>query len=276
MNVQAGEVMRDDLLPAASALSAAYQKQATDRQAQAHGAAVRWALVVGLLGLLTLVFLLWWQRELARDYRRLFSRPMVVGTAAVLAVTLAGTIALISSASEVNTAVSQGLRPWTRLTEARAVAAKAAATESRWFVHDSAFGAEDAVRFTTLTTRLDTLLTPDGYATTAERPAYQEVLARYAHFRADDRRLRELKAAKNIDQAAQVLTEVGRGDVAFDFWDFATTLDRLAGQQLAAFDAHAAAARGSLDGWPAVPAGTLGLAGTLVLLAVRPRFAEYR
>jgi hypothetical protein len=276
MNVQAGEVMRDELLPAASALSAAYQTQATDRQAQAHGAAVRWALAVGLLGLLTLVFLLWWQRELARDYRRLFSRPLVVGTVAVLAITLAGTVALTSAASEVNTAVSQGLRPWTRLAEARAVAAQAAATESRWFVHDSAFGAEDTVRFTALTARLDTLLTPDGYATAAERPAYQDVLARYAHFRADDKRLRELKAAGNTDQAAQVLTEVGRGDIAFDFWDFATTLDRLAGQQLADFGAHAADARGSLDGWPAVPAGSLGLAVVLVLLAVRPRLAEYR
>ncbi|MYS18938.1 hypothetical protein GA0115240_10209 [Streptomyces sp. DvalAA-14] len=276
MNVQAGEVMRDELLPAASALSAAYQKQAADRQAQVHDTAVRWALTVGLLGLVTLLLLVWWQRELTRDYRRLLSLPLLAGTAAVLAVTLAGSIALTSCASEVNTAVSQGLRPWTRLAEARAVAAQAAATESRWFVHDSAFGAADAVRFTALTERLDTLLAPDGYATAAERPAYQDVLARYGHFRADDRRLRALKAAGNTDGAATVLTEVGRGDVAFDFWDFATTLDTLAGRQLAEFSAHAADARGSLDGWPAVPAGALGLAGVLVLLAVRPRFAEYR
>ncbi|MFC4031498.1 hypothetical protein ACFO3J_08400 [Streptomyces polygonati] len=281
MNVQAGEVMRDDLLPAASSLFAAYQKQAAQRQDQVHDATSRWALAVGLLGLLTLALLLWWQRELARDYRRLLSLPLVGATAAVLAVSLAGTLALTSCASDVNTAVGQGLRPWTRLAEARAVAAQAAATESRWFVHDSAFGAADAAQFTELTERLDALLTPDGYASAAERPAYEDVLTRYGHFRADDRRLRTLKAAGRTDkaaadEAAKVLTEVGRGDVAFDFWDFATTLDSLAGRQLADFSAHATDARGSLDGWPAVPAGALGLAGVLVLLAVRPRLAEYR
>ncbi|WP_329129384.1 hypothetical protein OG552_03190 [Streptomyces sp. NBC_01476] len=276
MNVQAGQVMRDDLLPAAAALSSVYQQQAADGQAQVHDAALRWALVVGLLGLLTLLFLLWWQRELARDYRRLLSLPLVAGTAAVLAVTLAGTLALTACASGVEAAVGQGLRPWNRLAEARAVAAQAAATESRWFVHDSAYGAADATEFTALTGRLDALLAPGGYATAAERPAYQDVLTRYGHFRADDRRLRALKAAGNTDEAATVLTEVGRGDVAFDFWDFATTLDRLAQQQLADFSVHASDARGSLDGWPAVPAGALGLAGVLVLLSVRPRFAEYR
>jgi hypothetical protein len=172
--------------------------------------------------------------------------------------------------------VSQGLRPWTRLAEARAVAAQAAATESRWFVHGSAFGAADAAEFTALTKRLDTLLSPDGFATAAERPAYQDVLVRYGHFRADDIRLRALKKSGDTDGAATVLTEIGRGDVAFDFWDFATTLDRLAGRQLADFTTHATDAGGELDGWPALPAGALGLAGALVLLAVRPRLAEYR
>jgi hypothetical protein len=194
----------------------------------------------------------------------------------VLATALVGAVALTSLASDVDTAVSQGLRPWTRLAEARAAAAQAAAAESRWFVHDSAFAVNDAKEFTTQVARLDSLLSPDGYATAAERPAYQDVLTRYGHFRADDKRLRELKSAGDTDQAAVVLTEVGRGDVAFDFWDFATTLDGLAGQQLTDFSLHASDARGALDGWPAVPAGTLGLAAALVLLAVRPRLAEYR
>jgi hypothetical protein len=73
-----------------------------------------------------------------------------------------------------------------------------------------------------------------------------------------------------------VLTEVGRGDVAFDFWDFATTLDGLAARQLADFDAHARDASGSLAGWPGVPAGVLAAGALLVLAGVRPRLAEYR
>lgn len=276
MNVQAGDVMHDQLLPAADALSAAYQRQADDQRGTAHDAAVRWSLAVAVLGLAAVAVLLWWQWEMARDYRRRLNPALLAATAAALAVTLAGGLALTATADAVNAASEQGLRPWTRLAEARAVAAQAAAAESRWFVHDSAFGAGDERQFNALTRKLDTLLAPDGYATDAERPAYQDVLSRYGHFRADDDKLRALKKAGDTGQAAVVLTEVGRGDVAFDFWDFATTLDGLAGRQLDDFTAHAGDAHASLDGWPAVPAGALGLAAVLVLLGVRPRLAEYR
>ena len=276
MNVQAGEVMTQTLLPAASALSASYQRQAGDLASDVHDAARRWLLAVGALGLVTLFFLLWWQRELARDYRRLFSLPLAAVTAAVLAVTLAGAAALSSCAGSVDTASREGLRPWSRLSEASAVAAQAAAAESRWFVQGDALGAGDEAQFAQLTRRLDTLLAPDGYATPAERPAYQDVLTRYGHFRADDARLRSLKASGDTDAAAVVLTSVGRGDVAFDFWDFSTTLDALSGRQLNDFTTHAADAGDALGGWPALPAGVLGAAGLLILLAIRPRLAEYR
>jgi hypothetical protein len=276
LNVSAGQIMHDDLLPAATDLSAAYLRQAEAQQAHAHDAAVRWAWVLGLLGAVAAGHLLWWQRELVRDYRRLLNPAIALGSAAVLAVTLTGTLSLTSSAAHVHAAVTQGLRPWTRLAEARAVAAEAAATESRWFVHDPAFGAGDQAQFGQLTATLDTLLAPGGQATAAERPAYQDVLSRYGHFRADDTRLRSLKDSGNIEAGAAVLTEVGRGDVAFDFWDFSTTLDGLAQRQLADFTARVSDARTALDGWPALPAGALGAAGLLVLLGVRPRLAEYR
>jgi hypothetical protein len=276
MNVQAGTVMQNQLLPAADALSSAYEKQAEDQRAAAHDSAVRWGLATAVLGLVAVVLLLWWQRRLARDYRRLLNPALLVATAAAIAVTLAGTLAMSSAASAVSAAGAEGLTPWARLAEARAIAAQAAATESRWFVHESAFGAADQQKFDQLVGRLDQLLSPDGAATAGERPAYQDVLTRYGHFRADDRRLRGLKRSGDTEQGAAVLTEVGRGDVAFDFWDFATTLDRLAGRQLADFTAHAGDAHASLDGWPAVPAGALGLAAVLVLLGVRPRLAEYR
>jgi hypothetical protein len=276
MNVQAGEVMNDSLLPAASALSAVYARQAADREARAHDAAVRWALAIGLLGVVTLVFLLWWQRRLAREYRRLLNPPVLAATAAAAAIALAGVVVLTSCAAAVSSAQREGLRPWTRLAEARAVAAQAAATESRWLVHGDAFAVGDQKQFTALTTRLDGLLSPDGYATAAERPAYLDVLTRYGHFRADDRTLRRQKTAGDTDAAAATLTEVRRNHVAFDFWDFATALDALAARHLDDFSAHADDARGTLDGWPATPAGALGAAAILVLLGVRPRLAEYR
>jgi hypothetical protein len=276
MNVQAGEIMRNNLLPAAEALFTTYQRQADDRAGRTHDTAVRWALTVGLLGAAALGFLLWWQRELARDYRRVVNLPLAVATAAVLAVTAAGTTAFADSAGAVTAAERDGLRPWGRLAEAGATAARAAATESRWFVHQSAFGARDTADFADLTRQVDNLLAPDGYASAAERPAYDDVRTRYGHFRADDRRLRTLKDAGRIEPAAEVLTDIGRDNVAFDFWDFSTTLDRLAEHQMTDFTDRAADARDSLGGWPAIPAGALGAAGALILLGLRPRYAEYR
>ncbi|MFI0720522.1 hypothetical protein [Streptomyces sp. NPDC021224] len=276
MNVSAGSIMHTRLLPLADDLSAAYQQQADRQRDAARHAAVRWGVAVGVLGGLAVVLLLWWQWELARDYRRRFNAALLVATAATLAVALAGTLAMHAAADGVDAASSQGLRPWTNLAEAGAVASQAAATESRWFVHDSAFGEADEAQFDSLAKRLDGLLTPDGNATAGERPAYQDMLGRYANFRADDDKLRSLRKSGDTEEGAVVLTEVGRGNVAFDFWDFSTTLERLADRQLTDFRQHADDAHGSLDGWPAVPAGALGLAAALVLLGIRPRFAEYR
>ncbi len=244
-----------------------------------HDAAHRW-----LLGrrrcsaCVALLFLLWWQRELARDYRRLFNLPLTAATAAVLAVALAGAVAL-SSCAELRRRprAATGCGPGPGCPQASAVAAQAAAVESRWFVHvDGRRRLGDRTQFTVLTRQLDTLLAPAGYATAAEVPAYTDVRSRYQVFLRDDAHLRRLKAQGDTDAAAVELTAVARGDIAFDFWDFATTLDALAGRQLAEFTAHAADASGALGGWPAVPAGALGAAGLLVLPAIRPRLAEYR
>ena len=108
------------------------------------------------------------------------------------------------------------------------------------------------------------------------RSPHTDVRSRYQVFLRDDAHLRRLKAQGDTDAAAVELTAVARGDIAFDLWDFATTLDALAGRQLAEFTPHAADASGALGGWPAVPAGALGAAGLLVLPAILPRLAEYR
>jgi hypothetical protein len=192
---------------------------------------------------------------------------LLVATCAVLAVTLTGVVSFGSAAADLETAASQGLQPWSRLAEARAVAADAAASESRWLVDDSGSAAQQRARFAALTGRLDTLLAP---------AAYGDVRARYQQFRADDRELQRLLAAGRLDSAAALLTNVSRGNVAFDFWDFATSLDRLAAQQESLALDHISAARSGLDAWPAVPAAALGLAAALVLAGVRPRFTEYR
>lgn len=276
LSSEAADVLRNELLPVAAALSETYAQQAAHLESETQDSANWSAGLVGVLGVLTLGFLLWWQRDLARRYRRVFNPALVAATVAALVVTLLGALSFASAASEVGAAGREGLRPWSRLAEARAVAADAAATQSRWLVHDTDSAGYQRERFDTLTRRLDVLLAPESYATAAERPAYQDVLTRYGHFRADDRKLRDLRAAGRLDEAVTVLTEVGRGQVAFDFWDFATALDALADHQRSDFDLHTGRARSALAGWPAVPAGALAAAAVLVLLGIRPRLAEYR
>jgi hypothetical protein len=273
-SAEAGDIMHTHLLPKVATLAAAYDAQADAAASAARGAAVRSALTIGVLGLVAVTVLLWWQRDLARRYRRILNPALAAATAAALGVTLAAVVSFSAAAADLDAGVRDGLRPWSRLAQARAVAAESAATESRWLVN----GAEPQQRaeLDALNRRLDGLLAPGSYAAADERPAYADVNERYGHFRADDRTLRELMAGKRIDEAAVVLTDVGRGKVGFDFWDFATTLDALAQDQQADFISRTSAAHSGLDGWPAVPASVLAVAAALVVAGVRPRLAEYR
>lgn len=273
-SAEAGEIMHSQLLPKAATLARAYDEQAADAARAAEDTALRSALTVGALGLLTVLVLLWWQRDLARRHRRLLNPALVVATVAALAVTVAGVVSFTSAANDLEAGVSEGLRPWSRLAQARAVAAESAAAQSRWVVNGA--DPERRAELDSLIKSLDGLLAPGTYASAAERPAYADVATRYGHFRSDDRDLRREMAAGDLDDAVDVLTNVGWRKVGFDFWDFATTLERLTQAQQADFDSRTSQARSELDGWPAVPLGALGLAVALVLVGVRPRLAEYR
>ncbi|MFI2303780.1 hypothetical protein ACH5AL_33855 [Actinacidiphila glaucinigra] len=273
-SAEAGDIMHSHLLPKVAALANAYDAQAVAASRGAQDAALGSAVAVGVLGLAAVAVLLWWQRDLTRRYRRMLNPALAAATAVVLGVALAGVVSFTGAAADLGAGTRDGLRPWSRLAQARAVAAEAAATQSRWLVN----GAEPQQRaeLDTLDRRLGGLLAPGGWASADERPAYADVNERYGHFRADDRKLVELMAGKRIDEAAVVLTDVGRGEVGFDFWDFATTLDALARHQQADFVSRTDAARSGLDGWPEVPAGLLGIAAVLVVVGVWPRLAEYR
>ncbi|MFF3251725.1 hypothetical protein ACFYWP_12120 [Actinacidiphila glaucinigra] len=273
-SAEAGDIMHSHLLPKVAALANAYDAQAVAASRGAQDAALGSAVAVGVLGLAAVAVLLWWQRDLTRRYLRMLNPALAAATAVVLGVALAGVVSFTGAAADLGAGTRDGLRPWSRLAQARAVAAEAAAAQSRWLVN----GAEPQQRaeLDTLDRRLGGLLAPGGWASADERPAYADVNERYGHFRADDRKLVELMAGKRIDEAAVVLTDVGRGEVGFDFWDFATTLDALARHQQADFVSRTDAARSGLDGWPEVPAGLLGIAAVLVVVGVWPRLAEYR
>jgi hypothetical protein len=276
LSAQAGAVMRGQLLSDVDELNRTYQRQAADLCARVRGEERQYAVVLGALGALALGLLVWWQRDLAVRYRRRLNPPLTVASLCVLVVVVAGTAGLLTAAGELDQATGQGLGPWVRLAEARTSAADAAAAQSRWFVQDPGAGAAYRDDHDAQMRRLDGLLTPGPGTSAAELPRYAAALRPLAAVRADDTTLRRLLAAGRLDDAAVVLTDVGRGHVAFDYWDFATRLDGLEQARRADFEARMTSAEQALDGWPAIPAGTPAGAAALALAGVWPRLAEYR
>ncbi|MBZ4321370.1 hypothetical protein, partial [Streptomyces huiliensis] len=276
LSVDAGEVMHRELLPAADALASGYAREADGLADRAHDAAVTAAWATAGTGVAALAVLGGCQWRLARRYGRVCNPALCAATVAAAVVTALGGVAFLSAADDVRGAARDGLRPWSRLAEARAVAAEAAATEGRWFVYDTRPGSAAVSRFEGLTARLDTLLAPDGYAYAPGRADHRAVLDRYARFRDDDRRMREEQATGRTDAAVLTLTELGRGRIPFDFWDFTGSLDALSVRHLDVLAERTASARDRLAGWPLVPAAVLGGAVLLVGAGLRPRFVEYR
>jgi hypothetical protein len=72
-----------------------------------------------------------------------------------------------------------------------------------------------------------------------------------------------------------MVTEVGRGNLAFEFFDYHTTLGREADAHLAAFDAHVDRARDDLRGLVPAALATGAPGAVLVWAGVRPRLREY-
>ncbi|MCC3768673.1 hypothetical protein, partial [Streptomyces sp. UNOC14_S4] len=268
LSAEAGQVMHAELLPGATALATTYGRQAASAEARAHDDAVRAAIAVGGAGAAAVAVLGHCQFRLTVRYRRVLNPPLVAATLAVVVISAVGALSFLSAADRATAAGRDGLRPWTRLAESRAVAAEAAAAQGRWFV-EATPSTVDSARFGALTGRLDGLLAPKA------GPASDDVLTRYGNFLADNVRLRQLRTSGRLDEAVTVLTEIGRGRVAFDFWDFSTTLGTNAGERMAAFTAETDRTRADLSGWPAVPAGVLAVSAALVLAGLRPRMAEY-
>ncbi|MFC1421102.1 hypothetical protein [Streptacidiphilus cavernicola] len=263
---QAEGLFQQSLLPQAQALLGdADGKVAADRAAAA-GDGRRGALLLGVLGLLALALLLWWQVDLFRRHRRILNPALLAATAAVLAVALVGGLALLSAASHVDDAVHQGYTPFSTVAQAQVVAADAEAAQSRWLV-DDAYRPSLQATFSGLTAELRQLTTG-----AAGSPGVARTQREYL---ASDGRLRELAGAGQLDQASVQLTGVTRGQVAFSYYDLGQQLDQLSASSSARFDAGVAAAGDDLTGWTVIPWALLGAALLLVLAGVRPRLAEF-
>jgi hypothetical protein len=240
---------------------------------------------VPVLGLLA-----WWQRDLARRYRRLLNPALLAATACALAAVIATTAALASVADDMATARESGLRPWERAAHAEALAAEAGALQSRWLAADRDRAPLFRRQFAELSRRLADPGPGEGsYARRLSAavadgtpmrgllvPSDRAVLDRFAVLHRDDDRLTDLVERGRRDEAAQRLTEVPRGHLAFDHYDLSLHMESRTAGRAAVFTSRTGAAEDTLGPWPALPAALSGLALLAVPVAVRPRLAEYR
>ncbi|MEY9849139.1 Tfp pilus assembly protein PilV [Streptacidiphilus sp. BW17] len=280
---QADALLQSSLLPQVRSVMATADAQVDSDRDAAHTAALVSVWLLVALGVLALLALLWWQRDLARCYRRVLNVPLLVATACVMALVLGSASALLGAASEVDAAVNQGYTPYARLAQASVVAVDAEARESRWVV-DPGYRDALAAQFQADAGQVRTLLAADGSgdggggdstASTDGSAAASVVQQRFSAYLATDAGLRAVADGGDVNQAAIQLTGVGRSDVGFAYYDFSVHLDDLAATHAAAFTSHAVAADSDLNGWAATSAVLLGLALLLVLTGVRPRLREY-
>ncbi|MFJ8744009.1 hypothetical protein ACIRL2_32120 [Embleya sp. NPDC127516] len=255
-------LLHDDLLPAADALGrGAEEKLASD--ADSDGTHARWAaLAVGLVGLALVVCLIigqvWW----ARRFHRILVPGLAAVTIAVAALTGTAAVLFTDHASRLRDAQTQAFDPFLSLARARATASDANADESRFVILPDRARAY-AESFAAKSAQLERVVPNERVATRLEA------------FRRDDRTLRAAVAEGRLDVAVGLATKVGRGNLAFDFYDYQTSLAQVANANLADFERRTDSADDALSGWPWVPIAILGVCVVLVLASARPRLREY-
>jgi hypothetical protein len=305
---QATDLMRDTLLPAATRLIDGNAAALEDVYGQGRAAVVTdrtWAVV---LGLLLLGLLAGTQLFVNRRFRRQIV-PALLAATVLAAVAVGGSIAVLTAEAEhLRGAKKDAFDSVLALSRARAISYDANADESRFLVdpqratqYEAAFTAKsrqlmdlgdaglssyDAALAEALATYRANQrdLRFHGFygiefrnvTFTGERAAAERTVAAYQVYQRDDRRIRQLVAQGDLDGAIAFCTSYAQGDSNWAFGQYDEALTAVIGINRDAFAHSIAEGEQGLRG-RTVAAWLLALAiAGLVLIAVRPRLAEYR
>jgi hypothetical protein len=255
-------LMHQDLLPAADRLGRGAEDRLSAAASDGSSTAKLTSAAVWAVGGATLLTLLVWQFTLARRFRRILNPGLAAATAAVAVLTVLGGSLLSDQGTRVRDAKSTSFDPFSALARTRAVASDANADESRYLMLPEREGYYRA-QYAAKSAALDPTSTSPG------------LTARLAAFRRDDGALQAAVASGRRDVAIGMATNVGRGNLAFEFYDYQSTLDTEADAHRAAFDTEIAGTENALDGWTWLPGVVLGVGVVLVVFGIRPRLREY-
>jgi hypothetical protein len=305
----ATDLLRTDILPAASKLTTANAAALTTTYQSKHSLAGQAALLVLLIGLILILALAGVQLFISKTHRRLLNPALAGATLITVALTAAGALSLATQAHDLQVAKQDAFDSISALSQARAVSYDANANESRYLVdpgraaqYQQAFESEsqelthlnvtsifryDAALASAVTAyRADHAhvdfggfygvefrnITFAGERATAERTLYA-----YQVYEKDDRRIRALAGSGDLAGAIAFDTSLAPGNSNFAFYQYDKALTSLIGINQHAFDNAITASEHGETGWTApIP---LGAALAIVLLAfagARARLAEYR
>jgi hypothetical protein len=305
---QATDLLNAQLLPAAHRLTDQHAR-ALDATYQTQRDATRSTrtLVIVACAIL-LAILLGLQLYLARRFRRIINPAVAAATVLVTLGTVLGVGLLSDEAEHLRVAKKDAFDSVLALTQARAVSYDANADESRYLVdpdradrYQQAFlnksqqlvtlngatlGTWDAHLAAALQAyqRDNRAIQWTGYfgtefrniTFTGERTQAEATLLRYQTYQLDDRHIRALVAAGQLDQAIAFCTSYAPGESNYAFDQYDKALAGLIAINQHAFDQAVHDGRHELDGRPAI-VWIVGVAVLALLVAgVWPRLREYR
>lgn len=306
---QATDLLRGSLLPAADSLTSSYSAaldSAYQVKRSSAQAGIWWLL---LLGVVLLGALAGSQLYLATRYRRLINPALALASVIALILVGSGVAVLSAEAGHLKVAKQDAFDSILALSRARAISYDGNADESRYLV-DPARAGQYQQAFSDKSQQLlslngtgissyDAALASaisayhannsdvrfGGYFGTefrnitfaGERAAAERTLAAYQVYQRDDRKIRSLNAAGNLDGAIAFDTSYAAGNSNWAFSQYDNSLVALIGINQKAFNAAIGAGQHAAAGWNNyLPAGAAVLMVGLILIGIRPRLSEYR
>jgi hypothetical protein len=268
---EASNLMRTQILPAASSL---YVTERARLESDRHAATAKLALIIGVVVLLaTIGTLVALQRWLGSRFRRILSPMLIAGL--LIALIMGGWVLLsaFGQNSDANTAEHDGVAPLNVFTQARILGLQARADDELTLVTRDSVPAYQT-DFTAATGQLAKLLNTAPVGTSAlvaaARQSLGQELTIHRRIRADD-------TSGNLTGAIALATDTSsQTDLPVVAQQLDASLSRGVTQSQGRFVAAMSSAGSAINGLTiAIPILAL-LSAALVLLAVRPRLAEYR
>ncbi|HEV2635021.1 MAG TPA: hypothetical protein VGX23_07725 [Actinocrinis sp.] len=271
----ASTLMKSTVLPQAANLRDSTAAQLATAASNAHRDAMIGAVASGVLGLAALLALLVLHRRISRWFRRSVNPGVLL--AAVLVAVLAGAAAdSLAGLSRDTSDAGTSFAGYLAVTRARAAAYDADAAVTRYLLAPTAITGDPLLGGGTGNPVAQALTSADA-PITALSAGDDAIGGRWKTVSsADLPKITRAAAGGDVDTALALDTGIARGQDAFDFYYFDSSLLDLSNTRLAAFTGANSDSQNELADWGWLPWALAGAALVAIAAGVRPRLSEFR